>query len=332
MNNSTNDFKGWGLAPKAIFANQSISIGAKALFGLLASYQGTNSTDSYPTQGLLAFQLGCGEDTIRKYAKELEQFDWFEIRKERGPGGKYTHNVYTIKFNNLVNMKHEVHVGDLPHRSEPGMEKPGMVNTGTNNTIINNTNHKNTRLNISPENETLYDEVNTAPEKIDSIPYNTVEEENVPVVCGEALEASQNKPICNFNAKNYVLGAKEGLHNDIAKLTFDQYVDCIREWYNNYLLKDETILNELTELNRSKYYHISDKELDEYRKKQDQGEKIPGFFYDLLWSNTLPNGIKWIKDTIYEKIKDHIDWARPKDEPNKRCRNYYNWLHKKLRK
>lgn len=88
--------KGWGFAPKLVFANPDISPTAKALFGLLSSYQESDS-DYLPSQEALAYQLGIKIDTLAKYIKELQQFPWFEIEKIPRTDGKFEKNKYIIK-------------------------------------------------------------------------------------------------------------------------------------------------------------------------------------------------------------------------------------------
>lgn len=50
----------------------------------------------FPSEKLLAKELAVGERTIRKYLKELENWNLISIEKTRSPQGKFLHNLYWL--------------------------------------------------------------------------------------------------------------------------------------------------------------------------------------------------------------------------------------------
>lgn len=142
--------KGFGLAPKTIFCDPDLSIGAKALAGLLLSHQG-NETCSWPSISVINRLLGVSGHTTYRYLKELEKKPYFKRMRRKGKSQKFANNVYSFDFNQLlptkITLQEEepyepfVHTenGEKPNKKPyahfPHAEKPHAENDHTKNNM-----------------------------------------------------------------------------------------------------------------------------------------------------------------------------------------------------
>jgi hypothetical protein len=127
------EFLGWGFAPKKVFTDENLSIGAKALFGLLSSFQGNKQTSWAPSSLLMAY-LGISKDSFFKYLKELTEKEYFEVEKHR-KAGKFDNNIYRINMNSLINLNFSVDTNEEFTASEKNRDgkKPRRLISDTNN-------------------------------------------------------------------------------------------------------------------------------------------------------------------------------------------------------
>lgn len=143
--------KGYGIIPKKVMQDTTISAQAKALYAYLTSYAGAGET-AWPGRDLICHHLGIGKDSFSKYLKELKNKNYVEVNKKRNLEGKYYKNVYTIvsnpcpKFSDMEEKPENK--GKLPCPKKPDMVKPDLDEADTNNN--SNNNNSNTNNNNNP--------------------------------------------------------------------------------------------------------------------------------------------------------------------------------------
>lgn len=80
---------GCGVVPSYVMRDKNLSIQAKALYSYISTLQ--TAGDEIPPFKQIAKELGMGEDTLRKYKKELEEKRYLLTRqpKKQGKFSKY---------------------------------------------------------------------------------------------------------------------------------------------------------------------------------------------------------------------------------------------------
>jgi hypothetical protein len=74
---------GYGIVFKKVMCDPSISVPAKALYSLLASFTGADE-DCWPSMETMAKCLSCSENSIRNWMRELEKTKWLEVSYSKG--------------------------------------------------------------------------------------------------------------------------------------------------------------------------------------------------------------------------------------------------------
>lgn len=96
--------QGYGIIPKSIMRDKTLSIESKAIYAYLASFAGAGS-ESFPSVELIIVELNISENRYYKYRQELIEKGYIKIHANR-KGNRRTHNVYElvghIKFNKEV--------------------------------------------------------------------------------------------------------------------------------------------------------------------------------------------------------------------------------------
>ena len=91
---------GYGLIPKKIMRDKSLSLQAKAIYSYLASFAG-NTGKAFPSVSLIRTELGISKDTFYKYMEELKRKGAIKVVQDRSDG-KFGKNIYYL--NNEVKM------------------------------------------------------------------------------------------------------------------------------------------------------------------------------------------------------------------------------------
>lgn len=153
--------KGYGISPKLVMKDRSLSIEAKAIYAYMSSYAGGGET-AYPSVELICEDLNISDVRYRKHRKSLIDAGYIEVVTNRTEGSKFTNNVYVIKqviekpsLQNIVTVKH--HDGKLPSRQNIGTNNNSLLN---NNNILNNNSNNNAQLSL------LDDVPNIQPKKL----------------------------------------------------------------------------------------------------------------------------------------------------------------------
>ena len=120
----------YGLIPKNVMKDNSISLGAKGLFAYICAYAG-NEDHSFPGRELITHELNISKDTFTKYMKELKDSKYIHVTQNKEQG-KFSNNIYYI----------------TPDRIEPytnfsdTRDKDNTSNSITSNNNTNNNNNK----------------------------------------------------------------------------------------------------------------------------------------------------------------------------------------------
>ena len=86
----------WGRVAAAVLTNPGLTMQAKAVYALLATYADDTSRECHPRQQTLAEQLGCSIDTVQRKLTELIDAGLVEVHPRfRGDGGQ-SHNDYVL--------------------------------------------------------------------------------------------------------------------------------------------------------------------------------------------------------------------------------------------
>ena len=92
---------GFGIIPKALMLNPSVSSDAKSLFCYLASYAGNGDT-AFPRVELILYHMNWSKTRFYKYRKELEEKGYLEVNQIKEEG-KFAHNIYKLKIAPIKN-------------------------------------------------------------------------------------------------------------------------------------------------------------------------------------------------------------------------------------
>jgi DnaD/phage-associated family protein len=92
---------GYGLIPRTLMRDKTISIGAKGLYAYLASFAGTKFK-CYPTRETILDDLNISRNTFDKYNKELKDYGYIKIERNRSNNGTLTNNIYHLIMDKRV--------------------------------------------------------------------------------------------------------------------------------------------------------------------------------------------------------------------------------------
>lgn len=125
--------QGYGIIPKKVMRDQTLSPESKAIYAYLSSFCGNGNT-AFPSISLMCRDLGMGENRFLKHRKSLVDRGYVQIKKKKSEKG-FMNNIYT-----------------LPHKlylQNEGMQNEGMQNEGTNNNSFINNNIKKDNISSS---------------------------------------------------------------------------------------------------------------------------------------------------------------------------------------
>lgn len=131
--------KGYGIIPKLIMKDKSLSIEAKGIYAYIASYAGAGTT-AFPSVDLICGDLNISENRFHKNKKLLIDYGYIEVKRVRDKAGAFGKNVYTIKQTvspPTLQFEGMVPTLQIPCMGIPSMDIPGMENEGTNNNSLN---------------------------------------------------------------------------------------------------------------------------------------------------------------------------------------------------
>ena len=86
--------RNYGIIPKSLMQDKSLSIQAKAVYAYLATYADKNGK-CYPSKVRMETELNVAESTLQKYIKELVAKGYLKREQEKSKG-KFAHNIYVL--------------------------------------------------------------------------------------------------------------------------------------------------------------------------------------------------------------------------------------------
>ena len=136
--------EGYGVIPKKVMKDKTLTIEAKAIYAFMASYSGNGNT-SYPSVEYITDFLDISRHRFNRHRKLLEEKGYISVSQERKKGSKFTHNVYTLEFIPQV---------QFTTSEKRTSEKRTSENDTTNNNTINNNTINNNTINTLSSNST----------------------------------------------------------------------------------------------------------------------------------------------------------------------------------
>lgn len=127
--------EGYGVIPKKVMKDKTLTIEAKAIYAFMASYSGNGNT-SYPSVEYITDFLDISRHRFNRHRKLLEEKGYISVSQERKKGSKFTHNVYTLEFIPQVQF--------TTSEKRTSEKRTSGNDTTNNNTINNNTINNNT--------------------------------------------------------------------------------------------------------------------------------------------------------------------------------------------
>ena len=127
--------EGYGVIPKKVMKDKTLTIEAKAIYAFMASYSGNGNT-SYPSVEYITDFLDISRHRFNRHRKLLEEKGYISVSQERKKGSKFTHNVYTLEFIPQVQF--------TTSEKRTSEKRTSENDTTNNNTINNNTINNNT--------------------------------------------------------------------------------------------------------------------------------------------------------------------------------------------
>lgn len=92
------NFKGFGIIPKLIMLDRSLSLEAKAIYAYFASYAG-NGTSSFPGRDYMLKQLNVSKNGYYGHYNQLIEAGYIEVTKNKSKDGSFSNNIYTLVSN-----------------------------------------------------------------------------------------------------------------------------------------------------------------------------------------------------------------------------------------
>ena len=140
---------GFGIIPKVLMVNPSVSSDAKSLFCYLASYAGNGDT-AFPRVELILYHMNWSKTRFYKYRKELEEKGYLEVTQIKEKG-KFAHNIYKLKIAPIKNTTKS----PCPNFEDTENRDTGNWDTKINSIKINNNKNNSIKINIPTNKENV---------------------------------------------------------------------------------------------------------------------------------------------------------------------------------
>ena len=98
--------QGYGIIPKLVMLEGSVSIDAKALYAYFCAYSGSGYS-CYPPRGQILNDLGISHATYYVYLKELQDGGYITIKKHRTQSQTWCNNRFILMQNHAIMAKAE---------------------------------------------------------------------------------------------------------------------------------------------------------------------------------------------------------------------------------
>ena len=130
--------EGYGLIPKKITRDKSLTMESKAIYGYLASFAGTGG-QCYPSKTLMISELGTTERRFNKNIKLLKEHGYIKVHKRR-KGNRNDSNLYELLMDirDIEIAKKEFDTSQFDSgQFDSGQNDPPNNNSINNNSINN---------------------------------------------------------------------------------------------------------------------------------------------------------------------------------------------------
>lgn len=128
----------YGILPKSVMRDRSITVGAKAIYALLCTYAGSKGS-AFPSIGLIMSDLNMSKNAYYKHMDVLKDSCYIRVTQTKDGGGKFKRNVYDL-FD-----KPYTQLGDTV-KGDTGFGDPVNGATKNNNIKINSLKNNNTKV------------------------------------------------------------------------------------------------------------------------------------------------------------------------------------------
>ena len=140
--------EGYGLIPKKITRDKSLTMESKAIYGYLASFAGTGG-QCYPSKTLMISELGTTERRFNKNIKLLKEHGYIKVHKRR-KGNRNDSNLYELLMDirDIKIAKKEFDTSQFDSgqfdsgQFDSGQFDSGQIDPPNNNSINNNSINK----------------------------------------------------------------------------------------------------------------------------------------------------------------------------------------------
>ena len=148
--------KGYGLIPKIITRDKSLTMESKAIYGYLASFAGTDG-HCYPSKSLMISELGTTERRFNKNIKLLKEHGYVKVHKRR-KGNRNDSNLYELLMDirDIEIARKEFDTSQF----DSGQFDSGQFDSGQNDPPNNNSINNNSINNNSINNNSINKYIN----------------------------------------------------------------------------------------------------------------------------------------------------------------------------
>lgn len=191
--------EGYGLIPKKITRDKSLTMESKAIYGYLASFAGTGG-QCYPSKTLMISELGTTERRFNKNIKLLKEHGYIKVHKRR-KGNRNDSNLYELLMDirDIEIAKKEFDTSQF----DSGQFDSGQFDSGQNDPPNNNS------INNNSINNSKY-----------------IDKENLPIQLKEFSKLyEQNIGLINGITAEYLIGLSETIDIDLFKRAIEIATD-----------------------------------------------------------------------------------------------------------
>ena len=180
---------GYGLIAQKVMRDRRLDKGAKAIYGYLCSFAGSNGNvdgerEAFPGVSLMMSELGINSrDTYYKHRNQLIKLGYLKIEKQRKEGSKFDRNIYKIIAVPIELLEKTEEKKPCPKNST--MEKPYPKNSTTENSTTENSTTENQYTNSTSSNSTSSTSISSS-----------IDEEDAPAIFVSKL-FKENFETCN---------------------------------------------------------------------------------------------------------------------------------------
>ena len=190
---------GFGIVPKNLMRDDTVSAQAKAIFSYLACFANKDG-DCYPSRSLMCKELGFSKDTLTKYTNELKEHGYLIVTQSKD-GNKFAKNIY-----------HLIPCPKISDTRTSDTKDWSLTIPNNNNTNINN-NIKTTKKKEAKKRYGQYKNVKLTDKELDSL----IADYGKEIIDEYITKLDEGIELKGYKYKNFNLAMRNWLRN--AKIT-----------------------------------------------------------------------------------------------------------------